>query len=393
VQTIAIDWTATWQRDVSRGFEGFSGISRVVRNLLRHGPRESCQPVVARGGVLYELAPTPAGLPGEPGPPFEARPGDLLLLADGFWKDGLAEAVAKARCAGARAVWLAHDALPFNAPELFRPDFVRRFEETFRALAAEADALLTFSEVARREVEGVLGALPDVGRALPSAVVRPGADLDVRPQEGDADRRALARALDLPDAGDAPLFACVATLEPRKNHGFLLDAFERVWSAGGAARLLLLGDPGWECQDLLARLSAHPELERRLFVRHRADDVLLARVYAAASALVYVSKVEGFGLPIVEALHAGLPVLASDVPAHREAGGEFARYVPLADPAPLAEAILHFDEARERARAARVERRLVPGWRGAVLALLERARSLVAEAAAEGAGLRKIPPR
>jgi alpha-1,2-rhamnosyltransferase len=222
-------------------------------------------------------------------------------------------------------------------------------------------------------------------------VLRPGADLDVRPAEGDADPRALARALGLPDAGGAPLFACVGTLEPRKNHGFLLDGFERAWSAGSPARLLLLGDPGWECRELLARLSAHPERERRLFVRHRADDVLLARVYAAASALVYVSKAEGFGLPIVEALHAGLPVLASDVPAHREAGGEFARYVALADPAPLAEAILGFDVTRERARAARVDRRLVPGWREAALALIERAGALAAEA--EGGALRKIQPR
>jgi hypothetical protein len=69
----------------------------------------------------------------------------------------------------------------------------------------------------------------------------------------------------------------------------------------------------------------------------RVGDRELAHCYRRAAALVTCSRAEGFNLPIVEALHQGCPVWASDLPVHREVGGNFARYFSLADPAGLAE--------------------------------------------------------
>jgi len=69
------------------------------------------------------------------------------------------------------------------------------------------------------------------------------------------------------------------------------------------------------------------------------DDAALADLYSGASALVYVSRYEGFGLPIVEAMASGTPVIAGDAPGPKEAGGDAALYVPTDDPRALAQAI------------------------------------------------------
>jgi alpha-1,2-rhamnosyltransferase len=133
----------------------------------------------------------------------------------------------------------------------------------------------------------------------------------------------------------------VGTIEPRKNHMYLLDAFELAWAQGSPAKLCVVGRVGWHCDEIVARLQNHPEQGRRLTWFNDLSDAELAYCYRHSQVLAFPSLAEGFGLPLVEALHHGLRVLASDIPIHREVGGEFCDYFSLSDPQDLAAKLLH----------------------------------------------------
>jgi alpha-1,2-rhamnosyltransferase len=115
----------------------------------------------------------------------------------------------------------------------------------------------------------------------------------------------------------------------------LLDTFDGLWAKGIDVNLCFIGRVGWKVEDLLARIKSHREYQRRLFFWSDIDDVELAYCYKHASMLVFPSFIEGFGLPIIESLGHGLPVLASDTPIHREVGLDHIGYFDLADPGSL----------------------------------------------------------
>lgn len=133
---------------------------------------------------------------------------------------------------------------------------------------------------------------------------------------------ALRRRLGLPEA----YLLFVGTLEPRKDLATLLAAHRLL---PGAPPLVLVGPAGW---------GAAPDLSGCITTGWLADEPLRA-VVAGAAAVVLPSRDEGFGLPVLEALAAGVPVVASDLPVLREVGGPAVRYAPPGDPVAFAEAI------------------------------------------------------
>ena len=128
------------------------------------------------------------------------------------------------------------------------------------------------------------------------------------------------RALGLP-----PRFTLfVGTREPRKNLDLLLHAQRQARRrSADVPPLVLVGGRGW---------GAEPEVDGRdTLIAGRLPYAALPRVVAAATALCLPSHYEGFGLPVLEALAAGTPVVASDIPAHREVGGDVPALVPADD--------------------------------------------------------------
>jgi glycosyltransferase involved in cell wall biosynthesis len=132
------------------------------------------------------------------------------------------------------------------------------------------------------------------------------------------------------DAADlgAPYLLTVATLEPRKNLQTLVDAHALL---GGELLLAVAGGEGWGDQ---------PELDG-VRIRHLGfvSDEELARLYRGAAAAVYPSRFEGFGIPVLEAMACGCPVVVSAHPSLDEASGEAAVRADPDDPAALAAAI------------------------------------------------------
>ena len=113
-------------------------------------------------------------------------------------------------------------------------------------------------------------------------------------------------------------FITIGTLEIRKGHRIILEAFEKLWNEGWNIELKIVGTCGWLNNHFIHRLRQHPELDKRLHWYEHLDDHGLAELYASADALILASYAEGFGLPIAEAGYFGKPVIVSDLPVFRE---------------------------------------------------------------------------
>ena len=131
----------------------------------------------------------------------------------------------------------------------------------------------------------------------------------------------VASASGVAERNELPSLLMVGTMEPRKGHGIVLDAFDYLWEHGHDIELRIAGKPGWNTEHLVERVRTHPEFGKRLHWYDRADDSQLVDLYRSCTALIAASYAEGFGLPIVEAGHFGKPVIASDISVFREVAG------------------------------------------------------------------------
>ena len=264
--------------------------------------------------------------------------GDVLLILDYPVQRRPSVMAAKAR--GVRLVAVIYDCVPLSHPQFYRHE--KEFGEHFGWSLANTEGVMTISAFSESEIRS---RLPAHGPWVDHFHL--GADFN-RPIASQPPRRELVAAL------DRPCFLMVGTIAPHKNHLQVLDAMELRWQAGAEAHLLIVGKVGWQADALLGRIAKHAELGRRLFVFHDLDDSELAYAYARSHALIAASHVEGFGLPLVEALGRGLPVVAADIPVFREIGGTAVDFFPLDDAAALAEVL---------ARLESEPRRRVEGWK------------------------------
>jgi glycosyltransferase involved in cell wall biosynthesis len=131
----------------------------------------------------------------------------------------------------------------------------------------------------------------------------------------------------------------VGTIEPRKNHALAHDAFERLWQQDSDLLLVIAGKPGRMVDELLKRLRSHTLRNKKLFFFEGVSDSEIAHLFRNAAALLFPSKGEGFGLPLIEAAQYGTPIICSDIPVFREVAGAHVTYVGVDHAAGLAEEI------------------------------------------------------
>ena len=162
----------------------------------------------------------------------------------------------------------------------------------------------------------------------------------------------------------------VSTLEPRKNVAGLLDAFALAVEAGYPGDLVLVGRWGWRTGDVQRRLAASV-VRRRIHHLDYLDRPSLTAVMRRAEAMVFPSFLEGFGLPVVEAMACGVPVIVSDRSSLPEVAGEAALYVDPDDAATIAQAMVRVARdsgLRARLRDAGLDRAALFRWDDAALA-------------------------
>lgn len=219
-----------------------------------------------------------------------------------------------------------HDAVPWTHPEVLTPRGVRFHRAMGRRVEATADAVLTPTAAAAADLLRFLPRLEGrthvVGAGVSAGAVAPPADVDAR-----------AARLALPPA----YLLAVGSLEPRKG----LDVAVRALADPAAPDLPLLvaGPVGWGSVDLAGMAAAQGLPPGRVRALGRLADADLATALGRATLLVAPSRAEGFGLPVAEAMAAGVPVVASDDPALAETAGGAARLVPVGDAAALARAL------------------------------------------------------
>ncbi len=195
-----------------------------------------------------------------------------------------------------------HDLSVFKYPETHPIERIRHFERDFKTSMARASHLITDSEATRREVMDFLGWPAEKITAV---------HLGVSPQFAPASDIELEPCLSRYGLGFKRYALCVSTLEPRKKIANLLQAYECLPAAVREQYpLVLVGGVGWLSDGLHAtieRLAAQGWLRYLGFVPE-AD---LPALYAGAQAFVYPSIYEGFGLPVLEAMASGVPVVTS----------------------------------------------------------------------------------
>jgi glycosyltransferase involved in cell wall biosynthesis len=136
-----------------------------------------------------------------------------------------------------------------------------------------------------------------------------------------------------------PTFLTVGTIEPRKAHRQILDAFENLWAQGVDANVVFVGKKGWMVESLVAGIRSHEEFGKRLFWLEGISDQYLEKIYGSSDCLIAASYGEGFGLPLIEAAQHRLPLLVRDIPVFREVAGDHAYYFDGNSGAALAAAI------------------------------------------------------
>jgi glycosyltransferase involved in cell wall biosynthesis len=196
-----------------------------------------------------------------------------------------------------------HDATQERFPHLFRNAAAIRARKA--RLYARADMVICVSESARRDLEEIYA----IERQRTRIVYHGVEPVPEAPPYADGDPR--------------PYVLYVGSRSAYKNFGGLLSAFA-VTKAAAAMRLLAVGGGGWSAAE---RASIEKlGLDGRVLLLPRVDDATLARIYRGATLLVYPSLYEGFGLPPLEAMSAGCPVLVSRTSSLPEVCGEAAHY-------------------------------------------------------------------
>lgn len=229
----------------------------------------------------------------------------------------------------ARGVVTVHDLAFLDHPEVL-PAAQRQLPELVRRSVARAAVVCTPSHAVAAQVARRLDVAAERIVVTPLGVDRSWFDASPPTDE-------LRAALRLP----ACYLLFVGTAQPRKGLDVLLQAHA---TGAGLPPLVLAGPPGWG-----PALSVPP----RVRVLGYLPEAALRAVVAGARALVLPSSEEGFGLPVLEAMAAGIPVVCSDLPALREVSGGLATLVPPGDPSALARALASVDGTNPLQAAAR----------------------------------------
>lgn len=252
----------------------------------------------------------------------------------------------------ARTLVTVHDLSFLRVPDCFPDGLLRYLETAVPRAVRRADHVIADSHCTRRDLMELLDT-----PAAKITVIRCGVEPRFRPMTTETDHERLAavhRKYDLPER----FILSVGTVQPRKNLGRLIEAFLMFHARCPAHNwgLVIAGGKGWLYEGIFERVRALG-LEGRVHFLGFVDDADLPALYNLATLFAFPSLYEGFGLPPLEAMACGVPVVCSDTSSLPEVVGDAALTVDPLDVAGLAEAMCRVMED-ERLRRALVSRGL-----------------------------------
>lgn len=339
-----------------------SGVQRVVRalseQLLLHPPRGVRVELVRASdeGIGFHYARRFAlkllGLPdrGWQEPPIHPQPGDLYLSLD-LDQAGVVRqrpAYQLMRALGVSVHFVVHDLLPCLQPECFPPG-AGDWHQAWLEVVTDCDGALCVSRSVAADLRQWLaarGRRVDAG-AFAVGWFHHGSDFCAPTTQLDPEEQ---RSLEAIPPG--PTLLMVGTVEPRKGYLDVIEAATQLWEEGSRFNLVIVGREGWTdlpqserrtIPETVRRLRDHPLRNQRLFWFDSASDATLQDLYRRSDGLIGASYGEGFGIPLIEAARAGLPLLLRDLPVFREVSENKAVFFPeKADRTELAAAIATF---------------------------------------------------
>jgi glycosyltransferase involved in cell wall biosynthesis len=257
--------------------------------------------------------------------------------------------------AGCRRVVTFHDLTFFILPERYPRTRLAYFRSVSWATAKAADMLICPSQAVRDDIVRILRAPPEKVRAIAEAAAPA-----FRPIDDSAVVDRLRYKHVLPDR----FVLSVGSLEPGKNRTTLLKAFAELRRRGVEHKLVVAGQRAWKYGDDF-RLAEELGLKGDVIFTGYVSPEEMPALYAAADLFVFPSLYEGFGLPVLEAMACGVPVVASNVSSIPEVAGDAALLVGPRDAAALCDAmerILKDSDLRATLRHRGLERAATFSW-------------------------------
>ena len=219
---------------------------------------------------------------------------------------------------GVRIVALIHDIMEITHYQYFTAHFTYTFMEYIGAHLQYADTIIVDTNASRVILKQFA---QKVGiEHVDVAVAYMGADFQKKADKEEPVQNSVQKI-----AEKRKYILMVGTIEPRKNHQLVLDAYDRGLGKLGY-NIIFAGIIGWNSETFLKNLRNHPMYGKRLFHISNATNTDLDYLYKHAKLVAFPTHMEGFGLPLVEALERGVPVIATDIDVLKETGGEYCYY-------------------------------------------------------------------
>ena len=228
-----------------------------------------------------------------------------------------------------------YDMIPVLHPEYFWQDFDAEFTRILDSVQPGRDRILTISESSRDDICTYF----DCDSSM-VYVAYPAADKTLYYPDKNRDRqKEILRKYNIPTSG---YFLTLATLEYRKNLRASIEAFKKVLLEPGMRDryLVLVGTRGWKIDELLEEVADDPLLRRHVIFTGYVADEDVSALYSSAVAFLYPSLYEGFGLPPLEAMQCGVPVITSNTSSLPEVVGRAGIMIDPTDSDALAQAML-----------------------------------------------------
>ncbi|WP_148263600.1 glycosyltransferase family 4 protein [Legionella drancourtii] len=265
-----------------------------------------------------------------------------FLLNTGHIGLGQSDYIRLIRKRGIKPIFFVHDLIPITYPEYCSAGEDIRHKEKINYVLALASGIITNSQATRQEL---MHYAQQTKQQMPSAEVALLASGILAKSPG-------TRPL------DKPYFVILSTIEPRKNHLLLLQIWRSLFQRLGqqTPHLFVIGQRGWECENVLDLLERCHYLQDVVTEISYCQDADLVTYIHHSQALLFPSFIEGYGLPLVEALTMGVPVIASDLSVFREIAGNTPEYLNPLDGKRWEELIIEYAQPNSTCRAAQMMR-------------------------------------
>lgn len=265
---------------------------------------------------------------------------------------------------GVKIITHIYDIIPITHPQFCGKDEILNFLDYFGAALDNADEILVNSNATKTFIDDVCQRINHEAK-----------NVKVVPLGGDFSRKEYAET-EVSDevkqiVNNGKYVLMVGTIEPRKNHKLILDAYDLGMDEN--MQVVFAGFVGQGMETLMERIENHPDNRQKIWHLGHASDADIDYLYKNCFALTYPSYIEGYGLPIIESFARGVMVVAADTPINMEIGGERALYFKQDDAKDLRNAVngLLKDEAKQQMLKDSIQAFEPPKWESSAIRIAE----------------------